>query len=380
MTRQKNRLSHSNQQTGSVDNMETISSCKQKINIILIDSSASFRAAFRSAMPESSGITVAAEASCAAEARKKLLNADIRPAAALIELSADNIAFACELSEKYSVQCIFMQCADGISQCDPFPADTVKKPCGSTEMASFCSLLSAKIILSAARTAGRNVPAPEKNGKIQTTEALRPSADDLARLEERSKSGFVVAMGASTGGTDALERVIKTFPETMPPILVVQHMPPGFTRLYSERLDRCCAVRVKEACDGDRLSKGLCLVAAGGAHMELKKDPKGYFVKCTQGEKVSGHCPSVDTLFFSVAETAGNKAAGVIMTGMGCDGAKGLLKMRRSGAYTIGQDKNSCAVYGMPMEAYKLGACSEQLPLEKIGAALCRKMTDGWTD
>lgn len=365
--------------------MKAISSCKQKINIILTDSSASFRAALSSAMPENSGITVAYEASCAAEARKKLLKADIRPDAALMEFSADNIAFACEFSEKYSVPCIFMLSADDTSAAEPFPAETVRKPRSSTEMASFCSLLSTKIILlSAARTAeprsGRNVPAAENGGKKHTSEPLCPSARDLARLEERSKSGFVVAMGASTGGTDALERVIKTFPEAMPPILVVQHMPPGFTRLYSERLDRCCAVRVKEACDGDRLSQGLCLVAAGGAHMELKKDAKGYFVKCTPGEKVSGHCPSVDTLFFSVAEAAGNKAAGVIMTGMGCDGAKGLLKMRRSGAYTIGQDKNSCAVYGMPMEAYKLGACSEQLPLEKIGAALCRRMTDGWAD
>lgn len=363
--------------------METIPSCRQKINIILIDSSSSFRAAFRSSMPENSGAVIAAEASCAAEARKKLLKTDMRPAVVLIELSEDNIAFACDIAEKYSVPCIFMQKAGTASPDSPFPACTVKKPRSNDEMGAFCSLISAKMILAASRApgqCGRNVSSPADSGKKRISEPLLPSADDLAGLEEKARNGCVVAMGASTGGTDALECVIKTFPETMPPVLVVQHMPPGFTRLYSERLDRCCTVRVKEACDGDRLSQGMCLVAAGGAHMELKKDAKGYFVKCSPGEKVSGHCPSVDTLFFSVAETAGNKAAGVIMTGMGADGAKGLLGMHRSGAYTIGQDKNSCAVYGMPMEAYKLGACSEQLPLEKIGKTLCRRITDGWSD
>ena len=112
--------------------------------------------------------------------------------------------------------------------------------------------------------------------------------------------------------------------------------------------------------------------------MELKKDTKGYFVKCYQGEKVSGHCPSVNVMFSSVAETAGNKAIGALMTGMGADGATGLLKMHQKGAHTIGQDKESSVVYGMPMEAYKLGACSEQQSLENIGKTLCRRLTDGW--
>ena len=164
----------------------------------------------------------------------------------------------------------------------------------------------------------------------------------------------------------------------MPPVLVVQHMPPVFTKMYSERLDKCCAVHVKEAQDGDRLKEGICLIAAGGYHMELKKDARGYFVKCYQGEKVSGHCPSVDVMFTSVAEVAGKKSIGAIMTGMGADGAQGLKKMHDKGAYTIGQDKETCVVYGMPMEAYKLGACSEQQPLANIGKTLCRRLTDGW--
>ncbi len=205
-----------------------------------------------------------------------------------------------------------------------------------------------------------------------------PSKEDIAGLPLKTREGYVVALGASTGGTDALECIIKSFPDTMPPVLVVQHMPPVFTKMYSERLDRCCAVHVKEAQDGDRLTEGVCLIAAGGYHMELKKDARGYFVKCYQGEKVSGHCPSVDVMFTSVADVAGKKAIGALMTGMGADGAKGLKKMHDNGAYTIGQDKDSCVVYGMPMEAFKLGACSEQQPLSNIGKALCRHLTEGW--
>ena len=164
----------------------------------------------------------------------------------------------------------------------------------------------------------------------------------------------------------------------MPPVVVVQHMPPVFTRMYAERLDKSCAVRVREASDGDRVHQGDCIIGAGGVQLELKKDAKGYFVKCYEGEKVSGHCPSVDVLFSSVAETVGAKTAAALLTGMGADGARGLLKIHKTGAYTIGQDKESCVVYGMPMEAYKLGACTEQLPLSKIGAALVHKLATGW--
>lgn len=151
-------------------------------------------------------------------------------------------------------------------------------------------------------------------------------------------------------------------------------MPPVFTQMYAQRLNKSCKFEVREAVDGDTLHNGLCLVAAGDKHMRLAKKADGYYVKCAAGEKVSGHCPSVDVLFESVAEAAGADALGVILTGMGSDGACGMKLMRDKGAYTIGQDEKSCVVYGMPMEAFKLGGVCEQQPLSSIGGAILKNL------
>ncbi len=188
------------------------------------------------------------------------------------------------------------------------------------------------------------------------------------------KSDVIVALGASTGGTEALEQVIRSFPEEMPPVLVVQHMPAGFTKMYAERLNRSCKVEVKEAEDGDRLRRGLVIIGAGEHHLRLCKDRNGYYVSSRIGDKVSGHCPSVDVLFESVAQNAGGNAAGAILTGMGKDGAEGLLKMRNSGCFTVGQDKATCVVYGMPMEAYNIGAVQVQAPLYNIADIIMRQV------
>jgi len=147
-------------------------------------------------------------------------------------------------------------------------------------------------------------------------------------------------------------------------------MPANFTRLYAQRLDKICKMEVKEAADYDRVFPGRIILAAGDYHMTLKKDADGYYIRSRPGEKVSGHCPSVDVLFDSVAETVGKNAIGVLLTGMGADGAKGLLKIRRQGGYTIGQDKESCVVYGMPMEAKKLGAVVKELPIDQIAGEI----------
>ena len=147
-------------------------------------------------------------------------------------------------------------------------------------------------------------------------------------------------------------------------------MPPGFTKMYAERLNRLCQMDVKEAQDGDIVRRGLVLIAPGDYHMKLVKHGTNYIVKCFHSDKVSGHRPSVDVLFNSVADVAKKNAIGVIMTGMGKDGAEGLLKMRKEGAYTIGQDKNSCVVYGMPMVAYNIGAVCTQVPCTNIAEAI----------
>lgn len=193
-----------------------------------------------------------------------------------------------------------------------------------------------------------------------------PAVPSPKKLPKLKKSEAIIALGASTGGTEALEQVIRFFPEDTPPVIIVQHMPAGFTKLYADRLNNSCKMEVKEAVDGERLRRGLIIVGAGEHHLRLCKDRQGYYISSKPGEKVSGHCPSVDVMFTSVAEVAGPYAIGAILTGMGRDGADGLLKMHEAGAFTIGQDKETCVVYGMPMEAYNIGAVEVQAPLYKI--------------
>ena len=184
----------------------------------------------------------------------------------------------------------------------------------------------------------------------------------------------VIVIGASTGGTDATAEILKRLPDDLPGIVIVQHMPPGFTRMYAQRLDGLSGIRVTEAGNRDRVRRGRALVAAGGIHLLLERDADGYFVRCAEGERVNGHCPSVGVLFDSAARAAGPEAVGVILTGMGRDGAEGLLHMKQAGAYTIGQDRESSVVYGMPMAAYELGALSVQAPLSKIADLILRRV------
>ncbi len=176
----------------------------------------------------------------------------------------------------------------------------------------------------------------------------------------------IVAIGASTGGTEAIFEVVKRFKRDIPGVVIVQHMPPGFTQMYADRLNNQCEVAVKEAKTGDRVLQGQVLIAPGDRQMRLVKVGDAYQVECRGTEKVSGHCPSVDVLFSSVAKTAKNKAVGVILTGMGADGAKGLLEMRNAGALTVGQDEATCVVYGMPKVAFDIGAVQQQAPVTAI--------------
>ena len=218
------------------------------------------------------------------------------------------------------------------------------------------------------------LPASSATAKATTAAAATVSIPRIGPMNFRN-SRAVIAIGASTGGTEAILAVIKNFPANIPGIVIVQHMPPVFTKMYADRLDKICKFNVREAQDGDRVEQGVALLAPGGEwQMRVKKDARGYYVSLTKEDKVSGHCPSVDVLFESVASTVGRESIGVILTGMGADGAKNLLAMKRSGAYTIGQDQESCVVYGMPMVAYNLGGVTDQLPLGSIGDAVLRKL------
>ncbi|MBD5535506.1 MAG: chemotaxis response regulator protein-glutamate methylesterase [Lachnospiraceae bacterium] len=203
-------------------------------------------------------------------------------------------------------------------------------------------------------------------------------AHEEQRLATGKDKNLIVAIGASTGGTEAILAVVKEFGTDIPGIVVVQHMPQGFTEMYARRLNDQCRIQVKEARTGDRVMPGSMLIAPGGdMHMQLVKVNGVYQVECKRGPKVNGHCPSVEVLFESVAKVAGANAVGIILTGMGGDGAKGLLSMRKAGARTIGQDESTCVVYGMPKVAYDLGAVEYQEKLSDIPSrtyALLNKM------
>lgn len=190
-----------------------------------------------------------------------------------------------------------------------------------------------------------------------------PGAKPAALAESTDK---VIAIGASTGGTEAIRQVITELPIAMPGILVVQHMPKGFTKTFADRLNDLAELNVKEAEDGDRITMGKVFIAPGDYHMKVQRSGGQYLVRIVEGDKVSGHRPSVNVMMHSVAEHVGANAFGVILTGMGSDGATGLKAMRDAGAKTIGQNKSSCIVYGMPKVAFEIGAVEKQMDLNLI--------------
>ena len=191
-----------------------------------------------------------------------------------------------------------------------------------------------------------------------------------ARYSMIKTTDIVVAVGASTGGTDALQVFLQSMPPDVPGIVIVQHMPENFTRSFANRLNDLCKITVKEAQDGDTVIRGKALIAPGNKHMLLKRSGARYYVQVQDGPLVNRHRPSVDVLFRSTAKYAGSNAIGIIMTGMGDDGARGLLEMKDAGAHTIAQDEKSCVVFGMPKEAIKLGAAEKILSLEQIAPSL----------
>jgi len=193
---------------------------------------------------------------------------------------------------------------------------------------------------------------------------FRPQLDVPNNLRETTQK--VVAIGASTGGTEAIKKILVRFPVNVPGIVIVQHMPPQFTKAFAERLSQLCQIEVREAKDGDSVLNGLALIAPGNFHMILRRNGSRYYVNIKDGPMVNHQRPSVDVLFNSVAQNAGPNAIGVILTGMGADGAEGLLKMKEAGAKTIAQDENTCVVFGMPKEAIRKGAVDRVLPLDQI--------------
>jgi two-component system chemotaxis response regulator CheB len=238
--------------------------------------------------------------------------------------------------------------------------EVLAKPGGSFSVGEMAEQLADKI-----RAAAQARPTPRPTtAKPERVQRLAPTNMDLTNK--------IVAIGASTGGTEAIKEVLVRLPATVPGIVIVQHMPPRFTTSFAERLNSLCAFEVREAADGDSVYPGRCLIAPGNFHMLLRRSGARYYVNVKTGPLVHHQRPAVDVLFRSVAKSAGKNAVGVILTGMGADGAEGMLQMKQAGAYTIGQDENSCVVYGMPKAAYELGAVQKVLPLDKIAGEIMR--------
>jgi two-component system chemotaxis response regulator CheB len=219
------------------------------------------------------------------------------------------------------------------------------------------------------RLAAGPAVAPTPAAKNTADVILPPATRAMTQTTER-----VVALGTSTGGTQALEEVLTALPRVTPGIVIVQHMPEKFTAAFAARLDSLCRIEVKEAEHNDRVLPGRALIAPGGRHMLLKRSGAQYFVEVIDGPLVNRHRPSVDVLFRSVARSAGANALGVIMTGMGDDGAAGLLEMRKVGAQTVAQDEESCVVFGMPKEAIKRGGAQRTLPLDAVAAEIQKQV------
>ena len=231
--------------------------------------------------------------------------------------------------------------------------DFIRKPASQADNASFVTILAQKVIIAACAKVRRHTAVPVPPAGSQ----------DMAPLGGSGLDNFLIGLGASTGGTDATLEIMKRLPADIPAMVIVQHMPPGFTKMYAERVNRLCHMEVREAQNGDELHRGLALIAPADFQARVVRVGNRYALSCTSGEKVSGHRPSVDALFQSMSETVKCPKAGIILTGMGQDGAAGLLAMRNKGAYTIGQDEESCVVYGMPKVAYDIGTVEVQAPL-----------------
>ena len=237
--------------------------------------------------------------------------------------------------------------------------DFVRKPDATQSTDAFLRSLIQKVHVAACAKVHRR-PTP--------TSAPPHPARPLSR--PLPQQDVIIGLGASTGGTEATLEVLKHLPADIPGMLIVQHMPAGFTKMYAERLNRLCQMEVREAAHGDEIHRGLALIAPAELQMRVVRVGNRYTVSCQPGDKVSGHCPSVDVLFSSMASSVKCKMVGIIMTGMGRDGANGLLEMRKAGAYTIGQDKESSVVYGMPAVAHEIGAVAIQAPCENIANVL----------
>jgi two-component system chemotaxis response regulator CheB len=343
----------------------------KKIKVLIVDDSLVFREMLARGLSTDPRIEVVAKASDAFEARDKILETDPDVVTCDIEMPKLNgIDFIRRLLAQYPIPVIVVS---GVSDAvfDAMNAGAVEfvsKPDGRTmkDVGALVNELITKIVAASKVQVSPPRPSVAPPAPAAPAVSAQPHAFDTSRI---------IAIGASTGGTEALLRVLKDLPSNMPGIAIVQHIPPVFSRMFAERLDKQTSLHVKEAENGDYLDVGCVLIAPGDKHMQLRRVGDRYRAEVFAGDRVNGHCPSVDVLFQSVAQRNADRAVGVILTGMGHDGAKGLFDMRKNGSYTIGQDEKSCVVYGMPKSAFEMGGVEKQLPLDAIPGELVRYLS-----
>jgi two-component system chemotaxis response regulator CheB len=340
----------------------------KKIKVLIVDDSAIVRKIFSEELSRYPDIEIIGTAPDPFVARDKIVN--LQPDVITLDIEMprmDGLTFLKKLMKYYPVPTIVVSSLTpkgGTMTLEAFDigaVDVIAKPGGSYSVGDMSSQLADKI-----RAASRVNMSPA----TRTTSVVREKSEPMKALTQTSHK--VIAIGASTGGTEALKNVLMKLPPNTPGIVIVQHMPANFTTAFADRLNTLCQFQVKEAQDNDTVVPGTCLIAPGNFHMLLRRSGARYYVEVKTGPMVHHQRPAVDVLFKSTAKYAGANAVGVILTGMGADGAEGLKEMKDAGASTIAQDEKSCVVFGMPKEAIKLGGVDKILPLDNIANEIVR--------
>jgi len=341
-----------------------------KIKVLVIDDSALVRQILTQGLALDPAIEVVGSAGDPYIARDKIVR--LQPDVLTLDVEMprmDGVDFLRRLMPQYPLPVVMVSSLTQkgkqitLDALDAGAVDFVSKP--TTDMAQGLKNMLQELRAKIKMAATANV-AHWKADRRAVTSQLR-TIERRALAESTDK---VVVIGASTGGTEAIRKIITRFPETMPGVVIVQHMPAGFTRMFAERLNQLCAMEVKEAVSGDRIMPGRILIGPGGLHMEVTRSGGHYQVRCEAGPTVKGHCPSVDVLMHSAARHVGANAVGVMLTGMGSDGAEGMLAMRKAGARNIAQDEASCVVFGMPRVAYELGGAESLVSLDHMAGRI----------
>lgn len=336
-----------------------------KIKVLVVDDSAMVRKFLSIELSKSEEIVVVDTAIDPYFARDKIVN--LKPDVVLLDIEMprmDGLTFLRKLLKYYPIRVIIVSSIAekggevALKALEYGALEVIAKPSVSYSVNDMLEQLKEKII------AVSKIPDWKigiKENKNEINNSVKVNKSSLIKTTNK-----VIAIGASTGGTEALKEILQRFPINSPPIIIVQHMPAHFTKSFAKRLNETCEIEVKEAENMEILSPGKALIAPGNMHMELNRSGAVYYVKLNQGPTVYHQRPSVEILFDSVAKYAGKNAIGVILTGMGKDGAQGLLHMKNEGAYTIAQDEKSCVVFGMPKEAIEIGAVSKVVSLNYI--------------